>query len=118
MGIKDIFRLEGTQLTMVSGPWTELYGPDEESADYTKKLIELGAVIVGKTKMTSFASPEEPTDQWVDFHCSVNPRGDRYQSPSSSSTGAGTSLAGYDCLDFSIAGDCMAPALSISFTAC
>jgi hypothetical protein len=105
IGIKDIFRLEGTQLTMMSRPWTELYGPDEESADYTKKLIELGAVIVGKTKMTSFASPEEPTDQWVDFHCPVNPRGDRYQSPSSSSTGAGTSLAGYDWLDFSIAGD-------------
>ena len=106
MGLKDIFRLQGTQLTMMSRPWTELYGPDEESADYTKKLIELGAVIVGKTKMTSFASPEEPTDQWVDFHCPVNPRGDRYQSPSSSSTGAGTCLAGYDWLDFSIAGDC------------
>lgn len=106
MGIKDIFRLEGTRLTMMSRPWTELYGPDEKSAEYTKKLIELGAVIVGKTKMTSFASPEEPTDQWVDFHCPVNPRGDRYQSPSSSSSGAGTSLAGYDWLDFSIAGDC------------
>ncbi|KAH7305028.1 amidase signature domain-containing protein [Stachybotrys elegans] len=55
--------------------------------------------------MTSFASPEEPTDQWIDFHCPINPRGDTYQSPSSSSTGAGTSLAGYDWLDFSIAGD-------------
>ncbi|CAH0018141.1 unnamed protein product [Clonostachys rhizophaga] len=105
MGIKDIFRLEGTQLTMMNRPWTELYGPDEESAAYTKKLIALGAVIVGKTKMTSFASPEEATDQWIDFHCPVNPRGDRYQSPSSSSTGAGTSLAGYSWLDFSVAGD-------------
>ncbi|KAF9765336.1 hypothetical protein IL306_002424 [Fusarium sp. DS 682] len=90
---------------MMSRPWVELYGPDEQSADYTAKLIELGAVIVGKTKMTSFASPEEPTDQWIDFHCPLNPRGDRYQSPSSSSTGAATSLAGYDWLDFSIAGD-------------
>uniref|UniRef100_A0A8H7KET3 Amidase domain-containing protein n=1 Tax=Bionectria ochroleuca TaxID=29856 RepID=A0A8H7KET3_BIOOC len=105
MGIKDIFRLEGTQLTMMNRPWTELHGPDEESAAYTKKLISLGAVIVGKTKMTSFASPEEATDQWIDFHCPVNPRGDRYQSPSSSSTGAGTSLAGYSWLDFSVAGD-------------
>ncbi|RKL49535.1 hypothetical protein BFJ72_g994 [Fusarium proliferatum] len=105
MGIKDIFRLEGTQTTLMSRPWIELYGADEQSADYTKKLIKLGAVIVGKTNMTSFASPEEPTDQWVDFHCPVNPRGDGYQSPSSSSTGAATSLAGYDWLDFSIAGD-------------
>ncbi|VUC36601.1 unnamed protein product [Clonostachys rosea] len=106
MGIKDIFRLEGTQLTMMNRSWIELYGPDEESAEYTKKLIALGGVIVGKSKMTSFASPEEATDQWIDFHCPVNPRGDRYQSPSSSSTGAGTSLAGYDWLDFSVAGDC------------
>lgn len=83
------------------------------------KLIKLGAVIMGKTKMTSFASPEEPTDQWVDFHCLVNPRGDRYQSPSSGSTGAGTSLAGYNWLNFSIAGDCkLIPLLSppISYT--
>ncbi|KAF5611513.1 amidase [Fusarium subglutinans] len=105
MGIKDIFRLKGTQTTMMSRPWIELHDPDGQSADYTMKLIKLGAVIVGKTKMTSFASPEEPTDQWVDFHCPVNPRGDGYQSPSSSSTGAATSLAGYDWLDFSIAGD-------------
>ncbi|CVK99416.1 related to D-mandelate dehydrogenase [Fusarium mangiferae] len=105
MGIKDIFRLQGTQTTMMSRPWIELYGPDVQSADYTSKLIKLGAVIVGKTKMTSFASPEEPTDQWVDFHCPTNPRGDGYQSPSSSSTGAATSLAGYEWLDFSIAGD-------------
>ncbi|KIW29218.1 uncharacterized protein PV07_05045 [Cladophialophora immunda] len=118
MGLKDIFRLQGTQLTMMSRPWTELYGPDEESADYTKKLIDLGAVIVGKTKMTSFASPEEPTDQWVDFHCPVNPRGDRYQSPSSSSTGAGTSLAGYDWLDFSIAGDCTTVLHPLSHNTC
>ncbi|KLO88509.1 Uncharacterized protein LW93_3878 [Fusarium fujikuroi] len=110
MGIKDIFRLEGTQTTMMSRPWIELYGPNEQSADYTKKLIKLGAVIVGKTKMTSFTSPEEPTDQWVGFHCLVNPRGGGYQSPSSSSTGAATSLAGYQWLDFSIAGDFNSPA--------
>ncbi|KAG9504818.1 hypothetical protein J7337_004796 [Fusarium musae] len=85
----------------MSRPWIELYDPDEQSADYTKKLINMGAVIVGKTKTTSFASPEEPTDQ------------DGYQSPSSSSTGAATSLEGYEWQDFSIAdsaGSVRAPA--------
>lgn len=91
---------------MMSRAWIELYIPDDESADYTIKLISLGTVIVGKTKMTSFASPEEPTDQWIDFHCPVNPRGDRYRSPSSSSTGASVALAGYSWLDYSVAGDC------------
>lgn len=106
VSLKDIFQLAGTKTTMMSRSYSELYGPDDESADYTKKLIDLGAVVVGKTKMTQFASSDEPTDQWIDFHCPVNPRGDRYQSPSGSSSGAAASLAGYDWLDFSIAGDC------------
>ncbi|KAH8759977.1 amidase signature domain-containing protein [Diaporthe sp. PMI_573] len=55
--------------------------------------------------MTQFASSDEPTDQWIDFHCYVNPRGDKYQSPSGSSSGAAASLACYHWLDFSIAGD-------------
>lgn len=107
VSLKDIFQLAGTKTTMMSRSYSELYGPDEVSADYTKKLIRLGAVVVGKTKMTQFASSDEPTDQWIDFHCPVNPRGDMYQSPSGSSSGAAASLAGYDWLDFSIAGDCM-----------
>lgn len=109
MGLKDIFRLKGTKVTMMNRSYMELYSTDEESADYVKKLVDLGAVIVGKTKMTSFASPEEPTDQWIDFHCPFNPRGDNYQSPSSSSTGAAVALAGYSWLDYSVAGDCAFP---------
>ncbi|KAF5987065.1 amidase signature domain-containing protein [Fusarium coicis] len=53
MGIKDIFRLEGTQTTMMSRTWIELYDPDKQSADYTKKLINLGAVIT--SELTSIA---------------------------------------------------------------
>ncbi|KAF2820533.1 hypothetical protein CC86DRAFT_411834 [Ophiobolus disseminans] len=85
IALKDIYKLSGVKTTMMSRHYTALYGPDRESADYVKKLIKLGAVIVGKTKMTSFASLEEPTDQWIDFHCPVNSRGDGYQSPSGSS---------------------------------
>jgi Asp-tRNA(Asn)/Glu-tRNA(Gln) amidotransferase A subunit family amidase len=106
VAIKDIYRLAGVKSTMMSRDYTELYGPDEESADYVDKLKKLGAVIVGKTKMTSFASSEEPTDQWIDFHCPVNPRGDRYQSPSGSSAGAAAALAGYPWLDYSVGSDC------------
>ena len=28
-------------------------------------LADLGAVIVGKTKMCTFASAQDPTDQWI-----------------------------------------------------
>lgn len=90
--LKDIFQLAGTKTTMMSRDYVELYGPDEKSAAYVKKLIDLGAVIVEKTKITQFASADEPTYQWVDFRCPVNPRGDQYQIPSGSSSGAATSL--------------------------
>lgn len=46
--------------------YNELYPPRTSSADYVTKLIQLGAIIVGKTKMSAFASVEEPTDQWVE----------------------------------------------------
>jgi hypothetical protein len=105
VSLKDNYHLAGIQTTMMSRAYTELYGPEKESADYVDKLVALGAIIIGKTKMTAFASADEPTDQWVDFHCSTNPRGDRYQSPSGSSTGAAASMAGYAWLDYSIGTD-------------
>jgi Asp-tRNA(Asn)/Glu-tRNA(Gln) amidotransferase A subunit family amidase len=93
--VKDTFDIAGIKTTSSSRAYSELYPPRAESADFVKKLVSLGAVIVGKTKTTSFASADEPTDQWIDFHCPRNQRGDRYQSPSGSSAGAAASLAGY-----------------------
>ncbi|KAJ5950095.1 hypothetical protein N7454_001679 [Penicillium verhagenii] len=104
--LKDIFHLAGSKTTMTSRAYTALYPAQEESASYARKLIHQGAIIVGKTNMTQFASSDEPTDQWVDFHCPVNPRGDEYQSPSGSSSGAAAALAGYSWLDSSVGGDC------------
>ncbi|MCJ1461355.1 hypothetical protein MMC28_011737 [Mycoblastus sanguinarius] len=92
--------------------YTELYEPKKESATEVQKLIDLGAVIVGKTKMSAFASAEEPTDQWIDYHCPWNPRGDTYQSPSGSTNGGAASLAGYDWLDFSVGTDTTGSSLS------
>ena len=105
VSVKDNFRLAGVKTTMTSRGFIELYPIDSETAAYVNKLIELGAVIVGKTKMCSFAAGEEPTDQWIDFHCPFSPRGDTYQSPGSSSSGAASSLAGYAWLDYSIGTD-------------
>ncbi|KAI0199400.1 putative amidase [Astrocystis sublimbata] len=105
VSIKDNFDLEGIRTTMMNRAYNELYPPRTSTADYAAKLIKLGAIIVGKTKMSAFASAEEPTDQWIDYHCPFNPRGDLYQTPSCSSTGAGASLAGYAWLDHSIGSD-------------
>ena len=90
---------------MTSRSFTELYPVESETAEYVVKLIELGAIIVGKSKMCSFAAGQDPTDQWIDFHSPFNPRGDSYQKPGSSSSGAAASLAGYTWLDYSIGTD-------------
>lgn len=105
--IKDCFKLNGIKTTMSSRSYTELYGLETETGGFVTNLISLGAIIVGKTKMTSFASSDEPTDLWVDYHCPINPRGDGYMTPSGSTSGGGAALAGYEWLDQSIGIDCM-----------
>lgn len=105
--VKDNLKISGAITTQSNRAWCELYDgkTEDETADYVKTLVDLGAVLVGKTKMCSFASSEEATDQWIDFHAPFNPRGDGYQTPSGSTTGGGTSLAAYEWLDFSIGTD-------------
>jgi Amidase len=102
VSLKDIFDVQGIKTTLSSKAWSELYSAANTSAPYVKHLLDLGAVIVGKTKTTQFATAME----WVDFQSPINPRGDRYQEPSGSSTGAAASQAGYDWLDYAIGGDC------------
>lgn len=55
--------------------------------------------------MTVFASGDEPTDMWIDYHYPLNPRGNRYQNPFGSSTGADAFIAGYECLGYSMGAD-------------
>lgn len=59
---------------------------------------------MGKTKTTQFAEGEAPI-QWTDYLAPFNPRGDSYQSPSSSSAGSAVASAAYPWLDFTIGTD-------------
>ncbi|KAJ5738239.1 hypothetical protein N7493_001394 [Penicillium malachiteum] len=51
--VKDIFHLKRTKTTMMSHACTEMYPAQEGSADYAQKLLEQGAIIIGKTNMTN-----------------------------------------------------------------
>ncbi len=84
--IKDNFKVEGIKTTQTNRAFVDLHGPEMETAEFVKHLLRLGAVIVGKTKMCAFASSEEATDQWIDFHAPFNPRADGYRSSSGSTT--------------------------------
>lgn len=105
ISVKDNFRLKGIKTTQSNRAFVDTYEAEKETAVYLEKLIKLGAVIVGKTKLSAFASSEEATDQWIDFHPPFNPRADGYQSPSGSTSGGATCVAGYDWLDFSVGTD-------------
>lgn len=105
VSIKDNFKVAGIKTTLSNRAFVETYGPESETAKFLERLINLGAIVVGKTKICAFASSEEATDQWIDFHAPFNPRADGYQSPSGSTTGGAASLASYDWLDYSIGTD-------------
>lgn len=114
ISVKDCYRILGVKTTMSSRPFVETYGPDNETAAFVNELIGLGAVVVGKSKMSAFLSAQEPTDQWIDFHAPFNPRGDGYQTPAGSSNGAAAALAGYPWLDYSIGTDSKVSSLSLN----
>jgi Asp-tRNA(Asn)/Glu-tRNA(Gln) amidotransferase A subunit family amidase len=105
IAVKDLFHLLGIRSALNVRAFLESHDADTFTADYLRLLIDLGAVIVGKTKMTAFAGGERAPEYWIDFHCPFNPRADGYQTPSGSTSGGAACLAGYKWLDFSLGSD-------------
>ena len=103
--VKDNMHLKGVVTTLGSRSYAELYGKQSSSATYIKLLVQSGAVIIGKTKMSAFAGSEVPPTQCIDYFPPWNPRGDGYQGPSGSSSGAAASVAGYPWVDISLCTD-------------
>lgn len=104
-GIKDIYDIAGLRTSDGNRAFYELYPPRTQTALVVQRLIDAGAVIVGKMKTSQFANGETATADWVDYHSPFNPRGDGYQDPSSSSSGAGSGVGGYPWLDLALGSD-------------
>lgn len=104
-GIKDIYDVEGQRTSDGNRAYYALYPPKTENALVVQRLIDAGAVIVGKMKTSQFANGETATADWVDYHSPFNPRGDGYQDPSSSSSGAGSGVGSYPWLDLALGSD-------------
>jgi hypothetical protein len=105
IGVKDIYDLSGIKTGLGNRAWYGLYPPANETATAIQRLIDAGAVVVGKQKTAQFANGEYSTADWVDYHSPFNPRGDGYQDPNFSSAGAGASMASYYWLDVAIGSD-------------
>lgn len=102
--VNDLFGIEGLKLTVGCRAWYDLSSPAAETAPILRKLLNGGAHLVGTLKLGSLITGEHPTDS-VDYSPSFNPRGDGYQSASSSSGGSGAALASYRWLDFTLGTD-------------
>lgn len=72
------FHIKRTHTTLGNRAYLETYpAVHDETADAVSLLKEAGAIIVGKTHLSSFAIMEHPT-QSVDYQTPFNPRGDGY----------------------------------------
>ncbi|KAF5521247.1 Amidase 1 [Colletotrichum aenigma] len=105
VGVKDIYSLAGVKGSNGNRAWYSLYPPAAKTGTAIQNLIDAGAVVVGFQKPSQFANGETATADWVDYHAPFNPRGDGYNDPSSSSSGAGASVASYEWLDIAVGSD-------------
>lgn len=104
-GIKDIYDMTGLRTSDGNRAFYDFYPPRTQNALVVQRLIDAGAVIVGKMKTSQFANGEKATADWVDYHSPFSPRGDGYQDPSSSSSGAGSGVGSYPWLDLALGSD-------------
>jgi hypothetical protein len=105
LGVKDIYDIAGVKSSLGNRAYYDLYRPRNVTAVAVQRLIDAGAVIVGKMKTSQFANGETATADWVDYHSPFNARGDGYQDPSSSSSGPGAGIGSYSWLDIGLGSD-------------
>ncbi|KAI7366578.1 amidase signature enzyme, partial [Hortaea werneckii] len=105
LGVKDIYHVKGIKTSGGNRAYFYLYDAQNATAPAVQRLIDQGAIFVGKMGTVQFANGDSPTADWVDLHCPFNPRADGYQDPSGSSTGPGAGIGAYDWLDIAVGSD-------------
>ncbi|KAG0650464.1 Scytalone deHydratase Arp1 [Hyphodiscus hymeniophilus] len=64
VGVKDIFDIAGVKSSLGNRAYYELYPARTVTASSVQRLIDAGAVIIGKMKTSQFANGETATDDW------------------------------------------------------
>lgn len=116
VAVKDCFDIEGVKTSLCNKAYLDVYPERTRTASAVYSIMANGASVVGKTKLNSLISKEDPTEA-VDFSAPFNPRGDGYQSPAGSSSGSAAAIASYDWLDVAIGTDsecCLGKAAMVS----
>ena len=65
LGVKDIYDIAGVKTSDGNRAYYALYPPRTVNALPVQRLIDAGAIIVGKMKTSQFANGEEATEDWV-----------------------------------------------------
>lgn len=104
VAVKDNFNIDGIKTSLCNNAYNSFYPAAKSTAVCIQKLLDRGAVVIGKTKLSSFAATEEPI-QCIDWPAPWNPRADEYQSPAGSSSGSAAAIAAYEWLDVAIGSD-------------
>lgn len=55
IAVKDNYHLAGIVTTHGSRSYAKCYGIQNTTSTYVERLLELGCIVVGKTKLSSFA---------------------------------------------------------------
>ncbi|PYH75896.1 amidase signature enzyme [Aspergillus uvarum CBS 121591] len=105
IGVKDQYDIKGLITTFGSRSYAATYPPSNVTSGVIQHLLDQGAVVVGKTKLSVFANAWFSIAEWPDYSLPFNPRGESYLIPGASSAGSGASLAAYDWLDITIGED-------------
>ncbi|KAJ8110763.1 hypothetical protein OPT61_g6474 [Boeremia exigua] len=104
IAVKDNFQIQHLRTSACNRAYYELYPPAQKTAACIQRLYQIGATVVGTTKLASFAATEEPME-CIDWPAPSNPRADGYQSPAGSSSGSGAAIAAYAWLDITVGSD-------------
>lgn len=99
--VKDLFNIKGLRPTAGCRAYYAIADPAATTATALTRPIDFGANLLGTLKLGSLITKEEPSEA-ADYQSPFNPRGDGYQSPSSSSSDSGASIASYKWLDFTL----------------
>lgn len=105
IAVKDLYDLKGMKTSGGNRALFEISQPKTETAVSVQKLIDAGAIIVGKNKLSEFAFAGPFVPEHIDYLLPFNPRGDGYNSPGDSSGGSAACIAAYDWLDASMGSD-------------
>lgn len=105
IAIKDLFHLKGVHTGCGNRAYRMLHDASKTSSSAIESVIELGGIVVGKTKTVEFGSSQEVIGDWCDYFYPFNARGDGYIAGTGSSTGSASSLAAYPWLDITLGTD-------------